>query len=145
MADDAAAIESLIAKLMEAANKNDVKAFAAVFSEDAEFTNVFGRTAKGRMAIEAMHAPLFVEPRQPGLPSFVNARFETLESSIRFLRPDVACADVKWRQSGAIAPDGRPWGTRIGLMDWVATRENGTWAVAVSHNMDLPAMPPQKV
>jgi uncharacterized protein (TIGR02246 family) len=138
MADDPGAVESLISKLFVAANASDVKGFVAVFAEDAEFTNVFGQLAKGRKAIEDFHVPLFSEPRRPGFPSFVNARFEVLESRIRFLRPDVAAVDVKWRQTGAIAPDGQPWGTRIGMMTWVVTRENGIWAIAVSHNTDLP-------
>jgi uncharacterized protein (TIGR02246 family) len=53
------AIESLISSIVGAANSNNVKASAAVFAEDAEFTNVFGQAAKGRTAVEEFHAPFF--------------------------------------------------------------------------------------
>lgn len=144
MVDDTPAVESLISRLIEAHNTNDVKAFAGVFAEDADFTNVFGQPARGRTAVEDFHAPFFSEPRQPGLPSFVDARLEVLNSSIRFLRGDVAAIDVMWQQTGAIAPDGHAWGTRFGLLNLVVTREKGAWAIAVFHNMDLPQTPIQK-
>ena len=141
---DLAAVQFLITRLIEASNANDVKAFAAVFAEDADFANVFGQPAKGRKDIEAFHAPFYSGPRQPGLPSFVNAHLTVLDSRVRFLRPDVAAVDIKWQQTGAISPDGQPWGTRIGLMNWVVTREKGAWAIAVMHNMDLAATPIQR-
>ena len=98
----------------------------------------------GRKEVEAFHAPFSSGPRHTGLPSFVNAHLTVLDSRIRFLRPDVAAVDIKWQQTGAISPDGQPWGTRIGLMNWVPTREKSAWAIAVMHNMDLPATPVQK-
>lgn len=143
MPDDTSAVESMIVRMFEAANNGDVKGFVSVFAEDVEFRNVFGHLAKGRQAVEDWHAPMFSGPRQPGRPSFVNARLEVLDTSIRFLRPDVAAVNIKWRQTGAIAPDGQPWGTRIGLMSWVVTQENGVWAIEEFHNMDLPVQAPQ--
>ena len=140
--DDTAGVKALVSRLADASNANDVKAFAAVFAEDADFTNVFGQRAQGRKEIEAFHAPYYVEPREPGLPSFVHAHLRVLESRVRFIRPDVASVDVRWEQTGAIAPDGKPWGRRIGLMNWVVARENGVWAIVAMHNMDLPETPP---
>ncbi|MGI8438118.1 MAG: hypothetical protein ACR2NX_14675 [Chthoniobacterales bacterium] len=55
---------------------------------------------------------------------------------LRFLRPDVACADATWTQTGAIQ-HGRDMGPRQGPLMLVCTQEAGTWAVAVMHNMDL--------
>lgn len=141
--DDHSAVQALVMKLVAASNANDVKAFADVFAEDADFTNVFGQHARGRSKIEEFHAPYYSGSRQPGRPSFVNAKLTVLENRIRFLRPDVAAVDIKWQQTGAISPDGQPWGTRIGLMNWVVTKEKGTWAIAVMHNMHLPATPSQ--
>lgn len=138
MASSEAAVESLVSAFFESMNQNDVKSLVGTFAEDAEFTNVFGKSAKGRKAIEELHAPLFSEPRQPGFPSFVGAELTMLDSRIRFLRSDVATVDIKWQQTGAIAPDGQPWGPRIGLISWVVTNENGVWGIAAMHNMDLP-------
>ncbi len=95
-------------------------------------------TEKGRTAIEAFHTTLFAPVRQPNTPSFAEARLEVLSSTFKLLRPDVASIDVRWRQDGAIAPDGKPWGTRMGILSWVAVRNNDMWLIAVWHNLELP-------
>lgn len=141
--DDYSAVQALVTKLVAASNANDVRAFADVFAADADFTNVFGQQARGRSQIQEFHAPYYSGARQPGRPSFVNAKLSVLENRIRFLRPNVAAVDVKWQQTGAISPDGQPWGTRIGLMNWIITKEQGAWAIVVIHNMHLPATPTQ--
>jgi uncharacterized protein (TIGR02246 family) len=135
------AIEALVTDLVAASNANDVKAFADVFAADADFTNVVGQHAKGRSKIEEFHAPYYSGPRQPGRPSFVNAKLTVLENTIRFLRKDVAAVDIKWQQTGAISPDGQPWGPRAGLMNWIVTKEKGRWTIAVMHNTELTATP----
>jgi hypothetical protein len=57
---------------------------------------------------------------------------------VRFVRPDVAVADLRWSQKGVLGPDGRPWDNRKGLMSWTAAKENGRWVVVASHNMHVP-------
>ncbi len=135
---DRAALLALVDRFSHAVNSKDAKALAACFTEDGEFTNPVGMSAKGRTAIEAFHAGLFAPVRLPHTPSFYNARLEVLSSSLRMLRPDVATIDVRWKQDGAIAPDGSPWGTRMGILSWVAVRDHGTWSIAVWHNLELP-------
>jgi len=44
---------------MEAWNLHDAHALAAVFSEDADFTNWRGTGASGRSRIEETHTPMF--------------------------------------------------------------------------------------
>jgi uncharacterized protein (TIGR02246 family) len=135
MADDQAArraIEDLAAKLVEAWNRRDARALAAIFAEDADFTNVFGMLAEGRAAIEALHAPLFRT-------IFKDSRLSVTETRVRLIRPDVASVDVKWTMTGARDPHGNPWPEREGLLSWIATRHGGGWLIDVSHNMDLPA------
>jgi uncharacterized protein (TIGR02246 family) len=50
LADDAAA---LAARLQDAWNTGDGAGFAAPFSDDADFVNVYGMHARGRAAIAA--------------------------------------------------------------------------------------------
>jgi uncharacterized protein (TIGR02246 family) len=127
-----AAIEGIAAKLVEAWNRYDARALAAVFAEDADFTNVFGMTVNGHAAIEALHAPLFKT-------MFKDSHLSVTEVRVRLIRPDVASADIRWTMTGARDPHGRPWPKREGLMNWIATRHDAGWQVDVSHNMDLPA------
>jgi ketosteroid isomerase-like protein len=56
---DQQAIVAVIDRFVEAWNWHDAKAFAAVFAEDADFTNWRGEGARGRAKIEAFHAPMF--------------------------------------------------------------------------------------
>jgi uncharacterized protein (TIGR02246 family) len=134
---DEAAVREVVIAFETASNKHDAKAFAAVFASDAAFTNVLGTTKHGRKAIEEFHRPLFEGDTSKGNPSFKNAVLKIDEVTVRFLRPDVASMDIRWTQTGSVAPDGKDRGIRKGLMSWVVTREDGTWQVTVMHNMDL--------
>ncbi len=140
--NDEAAVRELVTALETAHNKHDASAFAAVFAQDADFTNVLGMPAHGRKAIEEFHRPLFEGDTSRGNPSFKNAVIKIDDVKTRFIRPDVACVDIFWTQTGSVAPDGTDRGTRKGLATWVATKDKDIWQVAVMHNMDLPVQPP---
>jgi uncharacterized protein (TIGR02246 family) len=126
------AIERIASELAEAWNRHDARALAAVFAEDADFTNVFGMVAKGRAAIEALHAPLFQT-------IFKDSHLTVTETRVRLIRPDVASVDVSWKMTGARDPHGNPWPKREGLLNWISTRHGNDWVIDVSHNMDLPS------
>ena len=106
------------------------RGFAALFAEDADFTNVFGMTAKGRAAIEAFHAPIF-------LTMFRASTLTPTATHVRMIGPDIASVDVHWDMTGAIDPEGRPWPRRSGLISLVAVRSSATWSIAVMHNMAI--------
>jgi uncharacterized protein (TIGR02246 family) len=127
---DEDAIHSLVDRLMAAWNHHDAHAFAAVFAEDADFTNVIGEGASGRENIEKLHAPMFST-------LFKNSHLEYTDIKVRFIRPDISPVDVRWRMTGATDPAGNPWPNRKGLINFVATKENGSWQVLVLHNMEL--------
>ena len=126
------AIKGLAHALEAAWNRHDARALAEVFAEDADFTNVFGMVATGRVAIEALHAPLFKT-------MFKDSHLTVLETRVRMIRPDVAAVDVKWTMTGARDPHGNPWPEREGLLNWIVTDHDGAWLIDVSHNMDLPS------
>jgi uncharacterized protein (TIGR02246 family) len=128
---DERAVRGIVDALVAAWNRHDARAFVAVFAEDADFTNVFGMRAKGRAEIEAFHVPIFKT-------MFKDSRLEAIETRLRFLRPDVAAADVLWGMTGARDANGNPWPDRRGLLNFVATAKGGTWSIDVFHNMDLP-------
>jgi uncharacterized protein (TIGR02246 family) len=144
-AEDDKAIRRLLDTGAKVFNDHDAKAWSLIFHPDGRFTNVVGWSAVGREEIEAFHRPFFAETRTPHMPSFRNAVWTTTDDPvIRFLRPDVATLDVRWKQTGALDPEGKDWGERIGLMMWVVTKENGHWGVAAMHNMDLRADLPKE-
>lgn len=127
---DEDSIRSLVDRLALAWNHHDAHAFAAVFAEDADFTNVIGMGASGRQKIEDFHAPMF-------LTLFKNSHQEYTDIKVRFIRPDIAAVDVRWSMTGAIDTGGNPWPNRKGLVNFVATKETGNWQIVVLHNMEL--------
>ena len=136
---DEKAIRALIGALGDAFAKVDAHAFSMVFHEDADFTNVWGMTAHGRKAIEEFHRPLLEGDGAGPVPSFKHAELKVLDTRIRFLRPDVACVDATWTQTGAVQ-NGHDMGFRKGVFMLIATKEGNDWGVAVMHNMDLPVV-----
>ena len=119
----------------DAWNRHDAKAFAAVFAEDADFTNWRGSGASGRSKIEEFHAPMFAT-------IFKNSHQKYTDIRTRFVRPDVAAVDVRWQMTGATDPQGNPWPERQGLLNFVMAKNGGQWQIVVMHNLDTSALPP---
>lgn len=137
-ASEEQAVRRIVESLAESMNRCDAAAFASHFTEDGEFTNVFGTYSRGRDAIRKLHEPLFAPAQTPGMPSFRNALLTIRDVRVRPLRPDIAAVDVRWNQIGAVRPDGTPWQERRGLLNLITVKDGGTWRIAVSHNLDLP-------
>jgi uncharacterized protein (TIGR02246 family) len=132
---DKSTIEALVAKFNDAWNRHDAHALAALFAEDADFTNVRGDHADGRKAIEDMHAPLFA-----GF-VFKDSHLTGELRSVRFLKPDIAVADVDWEMTGAGGPGGVVRPPRKGLLDCVLAGASGNWLIVVMHNTELNSQP----
>lgn len=133
---DEYAIRAVMDRFMDAWNHHDAEAFAAVFSQDADFTNIRGMGATGRAKIEAFHAPGFAT-------IFSKSHQEYTDIKTRFLRPDVAAVDVRWKMTGAMDPQGN-LRDRDGLLNFVMEKNAGRWEIVVLHNLDLSAPPPTK-
>jgi len=124
-------VRECVSRLHDAWNAHDGHAFAALFLDDANFTNVFGMEVSGRQNIELLHVHILGT-------MFRESRVEHDVRRVRFVRPDVAAAAVCWRMTGARDPQGNPWPEREGLMSLVLTLQDGGWKIAVMNNMDLP-------
>jgi uncharacterized protein (TIGR02246 family) len=126
------AVRQLVESFVDAWNVHGARAFARVFADDADFTNVFGMHARGRETIEQFHRPIFQT-------IFKDSRLAAIETTVRFIRPDVAAVDVRWEMTGARDPMGKEWPLRRGLINLTVVRESESWSIVVMHNMDLPA------
>ena len=131
---DQKAIRDVMDRFIDAWNGHDAHAFAAVFAEDADFTNVLGIGASGRSKIEEFHAPVFAT-------IFKNSHQKYDDIKIRFIRDDIAAVDVHWQMTGATDPQGNPWPDRHGLLNFVMAKDAGRWQIVVMHNLDLSAPP----
>ncbi len=125
------AVQQIVDAFAAAWNDHDARALAALFAQDADFTNVFGMTARGRSSIEQFHRPIFET-------MFKDSRLEATRTQIRPVRPDVVALDMHWSMTGARDPEGNEWPERHGLISMVIVRDQDVWSIAVMHNMDLP-------
>ena len=85
------AVRKVIADFVEAINRGDTKAFAALFTEDADFVVITGKYLKDRSEIVSYHAGLFTG-------SFKGSHLDVTSVAVRFLRPDVAVVRVATRR-----------------------------------------------
>jgi uncharacterized protein (TIGR02246 family) len=129
------AIRAGMDRLMDAWNHHDAEAFGAVFSEDADFANRLGTGASGRAKIEEFHAPMLATICSKSHRDGINTRF---------IRPDVAAVDVRWKMTGAIDAQANPRPEREGLLSFVMANSAGQREIAVMHNLDISALPPPK-
>ena len=127
------AITEVLERFTEAWNTHDAKAYADLFAENADFTNVFGQSFHGRETIEAQHAKIFAS-------MFKDSRITSMYSTVRSIDQLFASVDVIWTMSGAVDMKGNSWADRKGLMSLVMKFENEVWSILIMHNMDLPVI-----
>ena len=131
-AADESEIQTLIDELTGAWKRGDAKAYGARFLPEGTFTNVNGELYVGREAFDRRHAEVF-----GGV--FRGTTLAMTINKLRFVRPDVAIADVDTEVSGSRL---RPQGVAVGpdgvlrsrlLMTLV--KEQGAWWIAAYHNV----------
>ena len=131
---DKAAIRTIVQDEQDAWNRGDAPAFAAHFARDGSFTNIVGMQTYGREPFLKQHAHIFAT-------IYKGSHNELILGRVRFIRPDVAVADVDSILSHfvSIIP-GTPVGsdgavhTRLQL---VLSKENGSWQIDAFHNVVL--------
>jgi uncharacterized protein (TIGR02246 family) len=121
---DEMAIEGLVQAFVEGWNAADGTALARPFAADADFTAITGLKGKGRDLIAKGHNEILATIYRGSVNS---GKVE----SVRFLRPDVAVADITFRFVG----DVRPFGLERTSCGIVCTKDGGNWSIAVFRNM----------
>jgi uncharacterized protein (TIGR02246 family) len=132
---DEADIHAVTMGLQDAWNRHDMKAWAGLFSEDADFVNVVGWWWKGRLEIEKKHAAAhaFI---------FRESTLTVDEIHTRFLTPQIALVHTRWSLAGHKNPDGTPGNPRKGIFTLVLQKQSGKWLVSAAQNTDsIPEVP----
>jgi uncharacterized protein (TIGR02246 family) len=123
-------IRDVLNGLAEAWNQHDAKAFSMAFADDADFTNVMGMSAHGRMEIARFHAPVFAT-------IFRTSVLKIRDIRIRLIKPDVAAVDQWWEMTGARDRNDAQIPLRKGLLNLIMTKQDDHWVISVMHNMEL--------
>jgi len=121
---DEQSIRQLVATFVDGWNSGDGSVCAQPFAPDADFTAITGLKAKGRDLIAKGHNQILST-------LYRDSENSAVVESIRFLRPDVAVADVTFRFVGEV----RPFGLERSSCGMVCTKENGSWYIADFRNM----------
>lgn len=122
--EDEQVIRQLVQDFVDGWNAGDGYACAKPFAEDADFTAITGLKAKGREIIANGHNEILST-------LYRGSKNSAAVESIRFVRPDVAVADVTFRFVGEV----RPFGLERSSCGLVCTKDNGAWSIAVFRNM----------
>ncbi len=136
-ADAESKIEAVLAAPQDSWNRHAMPAFAAQFTQDADFVNVLGVRQRGRPAIEAQHIAIHKTV-------FRNSQLRTLGQSVRFLTSQVAVAHVDWEMTGHEPPALEGWklpAVRKGVLTAILVCEGDAWRIAALHNTDTVPVP----
>lgn len=112
--------------------KHDGHALASIMAEDVDFVTVGATWFRGRRDFETYHTRL------------LNGRFKgstntPLQTSVRFIRPDLATVRWSWAIEGDKNSDGTLRPKRYGLMTMLAEKRKGRWLVAAAQNTNASA------
>ena len=134
-AADRQTIQNLIQAHATAWNHRDAKAAAAIMTPDAVWVTSSGVTLRGRSEIEQAHVRWFAEDSAAGGSTHTHPPESVV---IRFIRPDVAVADLEsWfvSHSGPAGSTSLPVRT---LLFIVVTKDAGQWHIAEVRNTGVP-------
>jgi uncharacterized protein (TIGR02246 family) len=125
------AVRKAVADFAEAINRGDAKAFAALFTDDADFVVITGEYLKGRNEIVTYHSGLFTS-------GFQGSHLDVTSVAIRFLSPDVAVARVATKRT----ENGKEMRTSFPM--FVLTKQSKSWLIAAAQNTltSGPPIPP---
>jgi uncharacterized protein (TIGR02246 family) len=121
----------------EAWNKGDAHELAKLMADDGDFVTVATVYLHGRADYEKFHARLLSG-------RFKNSSFTPLETTVRFLRPDMGVVHWSWKMTGDKNYDGTDRPPRFGLMTLVVEKREGSWQIVVAQNTNsLLGTPPE--
>jgi uncharacterized protein (TIGR02246 family) len=134
---DEEAVRKLPQSFCDAWAKHDGHELAKIMSDDVDFVTVATTYLHGRADFEKFHTRLLSG-------RFKDSTITSLETTTRFLRPDMAVVHWSWKIEGDKNFDGTPRPPRFGMMTMLAQKRSGNWQVVVAQNTNaLLGTPPE--
>jgi uncharacterized protein (TIGR02246 family) len=131
---DEAQIRELQTQQAAAWNRHDAVAYANLFTEDGDVVNVVGWWWQGRREIETKLTAAFNF-------AFKQSTLTITDVQVRFVKPDIAIAHVRWTMTGARTPLGIPE-PRAGIQLQILEKQQGKWLIASFQNTNsVPEVP----
>lgn len=135
---DEEAVHKLPQAFCDAWAKHDGHELAKLMAEDVDFVTVATTYLHGRSDFEKFHSRLLSG-------RFKDSTNTVLQSTVRFLRPDMAVVHWSWKIESDRSFDGTlRQEPRFGMMTMVAEKKNGNWLVVVAQNTNaILGVPPE--
>jgi uncharacterized protein (TIGR02246 family) len=134
---DEEAVRKLPQAFCDAWAKHDGRELTKIMADDVDFVTVATTYLHGRADFEKFHVRLLSG-------RFKDASITRLETTARFLRPEMAVVHWSWKIEGDKNPDGTARQPRYGLMTMVAEKRGGRWLVVVAQNTNaILGIPPE--
>jgi uncharacterized protein (TIGR02246 family) len=124
---DEAAVRNIPQAFADAWAKHDGQQLASIMSDDVDFVDVAGDWLRGKADFALYHSRLLSA-------RFKDSTLTPLETSVRFLRPDVAVLHWSWRIEGDRNFDLTPRKPRFGLFTMIVEKKHGEWLVTAAQN-----------
>jgi uncharacterized protein (TIGR02246 family) len=115
-------------------NAHDMRRFAELFTEDADFVNVIGLWWHGRSEIQKAHEALHATRMK-------DSHLAATDTAVRVLGPNAAVILVRWELTGDTGIDGVTLPTRHGILSLVTVSAGGKWLIASAQNTDVVPLP----
>jgi uncharacterized protein (TIGR02246 family) len=128
--NDDVGVNAVVHGFEDAWNRHDMDAFAMLFATDADFVNVIGMRWVGRDAIKQHHAASHAT-------MFKTSTLKIEDTTVRFLKADVATARSVWTLSGITSATGQLAPMRTGILTHVLERLDGHWLIVLTQNTDI--------
>jgi len=122
-------IDALVAEFAAAWKRHDMTAWGNLYTEDADFVNIFGDLWEGRERIASEHAARHAL-------QFRTSDLVILSKSVRMLRPDIGILRLRWRLDGLRNLDGERVPSISGLIIHVLEQRDGRWHIAATQNTE---------
>jgi uncharacterized protein (TIGR02246 family) len=122
---DMQALHDLFHQMQAGWNRGDGHAYAASFTEDADYISVNGAYLKGRQAIAAAHQQLFAT-------RFRGSRLDGVVQQIRFLSDDIALLHLHGRPQ--IPGQALPPPEQSAIQTMIGVRQAEGWRFTAFHN-----------
>jgi uncharacterized protein (TIGR02246 family) len=135
---DEEAVRKLPQAFCDAWAKHDGHELAKIMADDVDFVTVATTYLHGRADFEKFHGRLLSG-------RFKESTLTPLQTTVRFMRPDMAVVHWSWKVEGDKNFDGiRRQEPRYGMMTMVAEKRSGTWLVVVAQNTNaMLGIPPE--
>ena len=129
-AADEKAIVDIEARWEAAWNRHDVAAMVETYAPNADAVNLAGEWFKGREAFEKSLEQLHSGKTRGSI-------WQTEETNIRFLAPDIALVHVYVNSHGDRNADGSPMPPRRVILTRVEVKRNGQWLIVASQATNI--------